>query len=75
MNNGFGWSWLPKSFMAENSAFLAIISLTHNIYKHIMRAKAFEQFWLNAASHVKAFVFKFVSVPAKCDQHGKAACA
>ena len=30
-----------------------------------MRAKAFGQFGLNAASRVKAFVFKFVSVPAK----------
>ena len=65
MNSGFGWSRLPKSFMAENSAFLAITALIHNFYKHIMRAEAFEQFGLNAASRVKAFVFKFVSVPAK----------
>jgi hypothetical protein len=30
-----------------------------------MRAEAFGQFGLNAASRVKAFVFKFVSDPAK----------
>ena len=36
MNNGFGWSRLPKSFMAENTVFLLLTALIHNFYKTIM---------------------------------------
>ena len=54
MNNGFGWSRLPKSFMAENIVFMLLTALIRNFYKFLMER-------LDA----KAFVFKFISVPAK----------
>lgn len=65
MNNGFGWNRLPKSFMAENSVFLLLTALIHNFYRTVMRVLNVKGFGLKATSRVKAFVFRFISVPAK----------
>ncbi len=65
MNNGFGWSRLPKSFMAENTVFLLLTALIRNFYKAIIHRLDVKRFGLNATSRIKAFVFRFVSVPAK----------
>ena len=65
MNNGFGWNRLPKSFMAENTAFLLLTALIHNFYKNIMGRIDTKAFGLRRTSRIKAFVFRFISVPAK----------
>ena len=65
MNNGFGWSRLPKSFMAENTVFLLLTALIHNFYKTIMSRLDTKAFGLKKTSRIKAFVFRFISVPAK----------
>ena len=65
MNNGFGWARLPKSFMAENTVFLLLTALIRNIYKFLMDRIDAKAFRLKKTSRIKAFVFKFISVPAK----------
>ena len=65
MNNGFGWDRLPKSFMAEYTVFLLLTALIRNFYKAIIQRLDVKRFGLNATSRIKAFVFKFISVPAK----------
>ena len=65
MNNGFGWDRLPKSFMAENTVFLLLTALIRNFYKAIVQRLDVKKFGLNATSRIKAFVFRFISVPAK----------
>ena len=65
MNNGFGWDRLPKSFMAENTVFLLLTALVRNFYKAIIHRLDVKRFGLKATSRIKAFVFRFVSVPAK----------
>ena len=65
MNNGFGWNRLPKSFMAENTVFLLLTALIRNFYKAIIQRLDVKRFGLNATSRIKAFVFRFISVPAK----------
>ena len=65
MNNGFGWNRLPKSFMAENTVFLLLTALIHNFYKTIMSRLDTKAFGLKKTSRIKAFVFSFISVPAK----------
>lgn len=65
MNNGFGWKGLPKSFMAENTVFLILTALIRNFYKTLMKKLEVKKFNLKENSRIKAFVFKFVSVPAK----------
>ena len=64
MNNGFGWDRLPKSFMAENTVFL-LTALIRNFYKAFIHRLDVKRFRLNATSRIKAFVFRFFSVPAK----------
>lgn len=65
MNNGFGWNRLPKSFMAQNTVFLLMTALIYNFYKTIMQSKDVSKFGLKNVSRIKAFVFKYISVPAK----------
>ena len=65
MNNGFGWARLPKSFMAENTVFLLLTALIRNFYKFLMDRIDAKTFGLKKTSRIKAFVFKFISVPAK----------
>ena len=65
MNNGFGWARLPKSFMAENTVFLLLTALIRNFYKFLMDRLDTKAFGLKKNSRVKAFVFRFISVPAK----------
>lgn len=65
MNNGFGWNRLPKSYMKENTVFLLLTALIRNFYKAIMLNIDTEKFGLKATSRIKAFVFRFISVPAK----------
>ena len=65
MNNGFGWNRLPKSFMAENTVFLLLTALIHNFYRTIMGRLDTKAFGLKKTSRIKAFVFRFISVPAK----------
>ena len=65
MNNGFGWARLPKSFMAENTVFLLLTALIRNFYKFLMGRLDTKDFGLKKNSRIKAFVFKFISVPAK----------
>ena len=65
MNNGFGWARMPKSFMAENTVFLLLTALIRNFYKFLMGRLDTKAFGLKKTSRIKAFVFKFISVPAK----------
>ena len=65
MNNGFGWNRLPKSFMGENTVFLLLTALIRNFYKFIMERLDAKNFGLKATIRIKAFVFRFISVPAK----------
>ena len=65
MNNGFGWARLPKSFMAENTVFLLLTAMIRNFYKFLMGRLDAKAFGLEKCSRIKAFVFKFISVPAK----------
>lgn len=65
MNNGFGWSHLPKSFMSQNATFLVMTALIYNFYKFLLSRIPLYDFGLKKTSRIRTFVFKFVSVSAK----------
>ena len=65
MNNGFGWTSLPKTCMGENTGILLLLALIRNFYKFIMARLDVKRFGLKATSRIKTFGFKFISVPAK----------
>ena len=50
--------------MGENTVFLLLTALIRNFYKFIMERLEVKKFGLKATSRIKAFVFKFISVPA-----------
>ena len=51
--------------IAENTVFLLLTALIRNFYKVIIQRLDVKKFGLNATSRIKAFVFSFISVPAK----------
>ena len=53
------------SALAENTVFLLLTALIRNFYKAIIQRLDVKRFGLNATSRIKAFVFRFISVPAK----------
>ena len=61
----FNTARLPKSFMAENTVFLLLTALIRNFYKFLMERLDTKAFGLKKTSRIKAFVFRFISVPAK----------
>ena len=65
LDNGFGCDRLPKSFMAENAVFLILTALIRNFYQQLMSEHDLKAFGLKKTSRIKAFVFRFVTVPAK----------
>lgn len=65
LDNGFGWKRLPRSFMAENAVFLILTALIRNFYQLLISRHDLKAYGLKATSRVKAFVFRFVTVPAK----------
>ncbi|WP_414630766.1 hypothetical protein [Bacteroides sp. UBA939] len=71
MNNDFGWSHLPCSFLNENTAFLLITAMAANCYQYLIRriAKVFTD--LKPKSRIKRFLFRFIAVPAKWIKTGR----
>ena len=49
--------------MGENTVFLLHTALIRNFYKFIMERIDVKKFGLKATSRIKAFVFRFISVP------------
>ena len=54
-----------KSYDSENTVFLLLTALIRNFYKFLMDRLDTKAFGLKKTSRIKAFVFKFISVPAK----------
>ena len=71
MNNDFGWSHLPFSFMNENAVFLLATAIVKNFYSWIIVKISDKVEGLENTSRLKRFIFKFVSVPAKWVRTGR----
>lgn len=71
MNNDFGWSKLPCSFLNENTAFLLLTAIAANVYLYLIGkiAKVFTD--LKPESRIKRFLFRFIAVPAKWIKTGR----
>lgn len=65
MNNDFGWSHLPFSFMNENAVFLLATAIVKNFYSWIVGGICDKVDGLEKTSRLKRFIFKFVAVPAR----------
>jgi len=65
LNNDFGWSNMPFSFMEENTVFLMVMMICKNIYSWIICkfSKVFSGLKINF--RLKKFIFRFIIVPVK----------
>lgn len=65
MNNDFGWSKLPCSFLHENTAFMIMTAIYSNLYQFIIASFSKKVSWLSENFRLKKFIFRFITVSAK----------
>lgn len=70
LNNDFGWSKMPFSFMNENTVFLMIMMICKNVYTYIIGKFCQTISWLKENFRLKKFIFRFITVPAKWVKKG-----
>ena len=65
MNNDFGWSKLPFSFMNENTVFMIVTTICRVIYQWLLNrySKVFPE--LKPIYRLKKFIFRFITVCTK----------
>ena len=71
MNNDFGWSKLPCSFLNENTVFMILTALYANLYHFILERFAAKLDWLQDNFRIKKFIFRFITVAAKWIKSGR----
>jgi len=71
MNNDFGWSKMPFSFMNENTVFLIAMAMCKNLYKYLIEkfSKIFK--FLKKNFRLKKFIFRFIVVASKWLKRGR----
>lgn len=65
LNNDFGWSRLPCSFLNENTAFLILSAMYCNLYFYLIGYFSQRVTWLKESYRLKKFIFRFITVAAK----------
>ncbi|MBE9481067.1 MAG: IS1380 family transposase [Bacteroidetes bacterium] len=65
MNNDFGWSHMPFSFLNENAAFMIITAMIKNFYNYFVALVSKVFAGINPTTRLKRFVFRFISVAGK----------
>lgn len=71
MNNDFGWSKLPCSFLNENTAYMIMTAIYANFYQHIIATFSARLDWLKENFRLKKFIFRFISVAGKWVKSGR----
>lgn len=71
MNNDFGWSKLPCSFLHENTAFMIMTALYSNLYHFILAQFSQKLSWVKENFRLKKFIFRFITVAAKWIRPGR----
>jgi len=65
MNNDFGWSKLPFSFLEENTVFMLVMAMCRNFYLHLLTVFSEKVSFVETTYRLKKFIFRFVIVPFK----------
>jgi hypothetical protein len=65
LNNDFGWSNMPFSFMEENTVFLMVMMICKNIYTWLICKFSKVFTGLKKNFRLKKFIFRFITVPVK----------
>lgn len=65
MNNDFGWTNLPFSFLEENTVFMIIMAMCRNFYLWMINKFAEKLDFVDKTFRLKKFIFRFIVVPYK----------
>ena len=71
MNNDFGWSRLPCSFLSENTAYMIMSAMYANFYRYLIEEYSKKITWLKPTFRLKKFIFRFITVAAKWIKTGR----
>ncbi len=71
MDNDFGWHYLPKGLLRENTVFMILTAIIRNFYELLLRRKELRAFGIQATTRMKAFINKVVTVVAKWTRGGR----
>lgn len=70
MNNDFGWSKLPFSFLEENTVYMLITAMCRNFYLYFLEKISSKISFIENTFRLKKFIFRFVVVPYKWIKKG-----
>lgn len=71
MDNDFGWHYLPKGLLKENTVFMILTAVIRNFYQLMLRRKELKAFGVQATTRMKAFINKVITVVAKWTRGGR----
>lgn len=71
MNNDFGWSKLPFSFLNENTVFMSIMAVCRSFYIYIAEKYSKLIDFINPNFRLKKFRFRFINVAGKWIKRGR----
>lgn len=70
MNNDFGWSSLPFSFLEHNTVYMLITAMCRNFYLYILENLSQKVNFVQNTYRLKKFIFRFIVVPYKWIKKG-----
>ena len=71
MDNDFGWHYLPKGLLKENTVFMLLTAIIRNFYEQTLRNQKLRAFSIRAKTRMKAFINRVVTVVAKWTRGGR----
>ena len=71
MDNDFGWHYLPKGLLSENTVFMTLTDSIRNFYRLLLTRQELRAFGIQATTRMKAFINKVVSVVAGWSRGGR----
>lgn len=71
MDNDFGWHYLPKGLLKENTVFMILTAIIRNFYAMLLQKSQLRSLKVYATTRMKAFINRVVSVVAKWTRSGR----
>ena len=71
MDNDFGWHYLPKGLLNENTVFMILTAIIRNFYIMLLQDCKPRAFGVYATTRMKSFINRVVSVVAKWTREGR----
>ena len=71
MDNDFGWHYLPKGLLRENTVFLLITAMLRNFYRLLLMKDTLRAFGIWCTTRMKAFTAKVITVVARWTRGGR----